>query len=57
MTHASGCLLLPVLLRQGRCVVLGHFDPELLLETIARAGNRDARGADDDLHAARSPEP
>jgi acyl-CoA synthetase (AMP-forming)/AMP-acid ligase II len=36
MTHASGCLILPVLLRQGRCVVLDRFDPELLLGTIAR---------------------
>jgi acyl-CoA synthetase (AMP-forming)/AMP-acid ligase II len=35
MTHASGCLLLPVLLRQGRCVILERFDPELLLATIA----------------------
>ncbi|TAK55278.1 MAG: long-chain fatty acid--CoA ligase [Gammaproteobacteria bacterium] len=35
MTHASGCLLLPVLLRQGRCVLLERFDPELLLATIA----------------------
>lgn len=36
MTHAGGCLILPVLLRQGRCVVLDHFDPELLLDAIAR---------------------
>lgn len=36
MTHAGGCLILPVLLRQGRCVVLDHFDPDLLLETIER---------------------
>jgi fatty-acyl-CoA synthase len=35
MTHASGCLPLPVLLRQGRCVLLERFDPELLLATIA----------------------
>jgi fatty-acyl-CoA synthase len=34
LTHAAGCLLLPVLLRQGRCVILDHFDPELLLQTI-----------------------
>ena len=34
LTHAAGCLLLPVLLRQGRCVILDHFDPELLLKTI-----------------------
>jgi acyl-CoA synthetase (AMP-forming)/AMP-acid ligase II len=35
MTHAAGCLLLPVLLRQGRCVLLDRFDPALLLETMA----------------------
>lgn len=34
MTHAGGCLILPVLLRQGRCVVLDHFEPSLLLATI-----------------------
>ncbi len=34
MTHASGCLLLPVLLRQGRCVILDHFEPEVLLRTL-----------------------
>lgn len=34
MTHAGGCLILPVLLRQGRCVLLEHFEPGLLLETI-----------------------
>jgi len=36
LTHAAGCLLLPVLLRQGRCVILNHFEPELLLATIER---------------------
>ncbi len=35
MTHAAGCLTLPVLLRQGRCVLLEHFDAGLLLSTIA----------------------
>lgn len=35
MTHAAGCLLLPVLLRQGRCVILERFDPEALLATVA----------------------
>lgn len=35
MTHAAGCLLLPVLLRQGRCVLLERFDPEALLRAIA----------------------
>lgn len=36
MTHAGGCLILPVLLRQGRCVVLDRFDPILLLAAIER---------------------
>lgn len=36
ITHASGCLILPVLLRQGRCIILEHFEAGLLLETIAR---------------------
>ena len=35
VTHAAGCMILPVLLRQGRCVLLDHFEPELLLSTIA----------------------
>ncbi|MDR2239773.1 MAG: AMP-binding protein [Zoogloeaceae bacterium] len=36
MTHAGGCLILPVLLRQGRCVVLDRFEPNLLLSVIER---------------------
>jgi fatty-acyl-CoA synthase len=36
LTHAAGCLLLPVLLRQGCGVILDHFDPDLLLATIER---------------------
>jgi fatty-acyl-CoA synthase len=36
MTHAAGCLLLPVLLRQGRCVLLERFAPETFLEAAAR---------------------
>ncbi len=36
LTHAGGCLTLPVLLRKGRCVVVDHFEPELFLETVAR---------------------
>jgi len=34
LTHAGGCLLLPVLLRKGRCVILDHFDPADLLTHI-----------------------
>jgi len=36
LTHAGGCLMLPVLLRKGRCVIIDHFDPKLLLETIQK---------------------
>ena len=36
LTHAGGCLMLPVLLRRGRCVILDHFDPVELLSTIDR---------------------
>ena len=36
LTHAGGCLMLPVLLRKGRCVIVDHFDPKLLLETIEK---------------------
>lgn len=36
LTHAGGCLMLPVLLRNGRCVILDHFDPKLFLETVEK---------------------
>jgi len=36
LTHAGGCLMLPVLLRRGRCVILDHFEPELFLQTVER---------------------
>ena len=36
LTHAGGCLMLPVLLRRGRCVILDHFDPADLLASIER---------------------
>ncbi len=36
LTHAGGCLMMPVLLRKGRCVIIDHFEPELFLETIER---------------------
>jgi hypothetical protein len=36
MTHAAGCLLLPVLLRQGRCVLLERFTPDGFLAAVAR---------------------
>ncbi len=34
LTHAGGCLMLPVLLRKGRCVILDHFDPADLLSNV-----------------------
>lgn len=36
LTHAGGCLMLPVLLRNGRCAILDHFDPKLFLEAVER---------------------
>jgi fatty-acyl-CoA synthase len=36
LTHAGGCLILPVLLRRGRCVIIDHFEPELFLQTVER---------------------
>lgn len=36
LTHAGGCLMLPVLLRKGRCVIIDHFEPGLFLETIQK---------------------
>lgn len=36
LTHAGGFLVLPVLMKKGRCVIIDHFDPKLLLETIAK---------------------
>jgi acyl-CoA synthetase (AMP-forming)/AMP-acid ligase II len=36
LTHAGGCLMLPVLLRKGRCVIIDHFTPQLFLRTVER---------------------
>jgi len=36
LTHAGGCLLLPVLLRRGKCVILDHFDPQILLSAVEK---------------------
>jgi acyl-CoA synthetase (AMP-forming)/AMP-acid ligase II len=38
LTHAGGCLLLPVLLRKGRVVIVDRFDPKGLLETMEKEG-------------------
>jgi fatty-acyl-CoA synthase len=34
LTHAGGCLILPVLLRGGRCVILDQFRPEPFMQVI-----------------------
>jgi len=36
LTHAGGCLILPVLLKRGTCVILDHFDPGIFLEATQR---------------------
>ena len=36
LTHAGGCLMLPILLRKGRGVIIDHFDPKLFLETVEK---------------------
>ncbi len=36
LTHAGGCLLLPVLLKNGRCVILDHFEPKVFLESVEK---------------------
>ena len=49
----AGCLLLPVLLRQGRCMILDRSNPTSCSARWTRARDGDAAGADDDLHPAR----
>jgi acyl-CoA synthetase (AMP-forming)/AMP-acid ligase II len=36
LTHAGGCLMIPVLIRGGRCVILDHFDPKIFLEAVQK---------------------
>lgn len=36
LTHASGFLMLPVLLRRGCCVLLDRFEPERYLQTVEK---------------------
>jgi len=36
LTHAGGCLILPVLLRKGRCVIMDHFEPELFMQEVSK---------------------
>ncbi|MDT8273476.1 MAG: long-chain-fatty-acid--CoA ligase [Desulfomonilia bacterium] len=32
LTHAGGCLMIPVMIRGGTCLIMDHFDPKLFLE-------------------------
>jgi fatty-acyl-CoA synthase len=34
LTHAGGCLILPVLLKRGACEIHDHFDPKVFLERV-----------------------
>jgi len=36
LTHAGGCLILPVLLKRGICEIHDHFDPKLFLERVEK---------------------
>ena len=36
LTHAGGCLILPVLLKRGTCEIQDHFDPKLFLERVEK---------------------
>ena len=36
LTHAGGCLILPVLLKRGICEIQDHFDPKLFLERVEK---------------------
>lgn len=38
LTHAGGCLLLPVLLRKGRAVIFDSFDPSTFLKSVEDEG-------------------
>jgi len=37
LTHAGGCLILPVLIKRGTCEIQDHFDPKLFLERVEKA--------------------
>ena len=36
LTHAGGCLILPILLKRGTCEIQDHFDPKLFLERVEK---------------------
>jgi acyl-CoA synthetase (AMP-forming)/AMP-acid ligase II len=36
LTHAGGCLILPVLLKRGICEIQDHFDPKVFLERVEK---------------------
>ena len=38
LTHAGGCLILPILLKRGACEIHDHFDPKVFLERVEKVG-------------------
>jgi fatty-acyl-CoA synthase len=36
LTHAGGCLILPILLKRGICEIHDHFDPKVFLERVEK---------------------
>ena len=36
LTHGAGCLILPILLRKGTCLILDGFDPDYFLEMVEK---------------------
>ena len=38
LTHAGGCLILPILLKRGTCEIHDHFDPKVFLERVEKVG-------------------
>jgi len=38
LTHAGGCLMIPIMIRRGVCVILDGFDPKGFLEAVQKYG-------------------
>lgn len=38
LTHAGGCLMIPIMIRRGICVILDGFDPKSFLEAVQKHG-------------------
>jgi len=36
LTHAGGCLILPILLKRGICEIQDHFDPKIFLDRVEK---------------------